>query len=246
MTDYSAWERRVDIACLIVFPIGFIVLALLAFFGYSPAYFADTYVMMTEIISAIVVAILPLMRIKGKFRPPYWFVGIVTSVPYVHSVSLFAGLYMYVDYWDFFSHCYSSFVVTMVAFIALLVIDYYTTRLHLGRGGLILGTMILGHGFGNMWEVGEWIVDSIFADSYMSYSVWDTVKDICLGDMCGVMIMTVLATYILCCKDYGKMVENMNLGNYMSRMGRGWDRKTVNGDPGAETDVSYGQRIGKP
>ena len=55
MEEYTLTEKRIDTACLVMFPMGFVILALLANAGYSPAFFADTYVVATEVISAIVV-----------------------------------------------------------------------------------------------------------------------------------------------------------------------------------------------
>ncbi len=236
LEEYTLTEKRIDTACLVLFPMGFVLLALLANAGYSPAFFADTYVVATEVISAIVVMVLPALRLKGKFRSPYWFMFVVTSVPYLHAVSLFFGFYKYMDYWDFISHSYSSAVVTMVVFLALLIINHYTKRIKLGVGGILFGTLLLGHGFGNAWEVWEWMVDCFFGDMYMSYSIMDTIKDICLGDFVGVTIMTMAAYGIMLHKDCNKIVDGMNLGKFMDDMGRRWDRKCVNHDPGSEND----------
>lgn len=236
MEEYTRTERRIDLLCLVAFPMGFIILAVNAYLGHSEAFFGDTYVAATQVVSALVVMVLPIMRLTKKFRVPYWFVFMITSVPYLHAVSLYFGFYNNLSYWDFISHSYSSAVVTMVAFLAMLIISHYTTRIRLGIKGILAGTLLMGHGFGNIWEVWEWSVDCFFEDSYMSYSIMDTVKDICLGDFVGVTLMTMVAFVIMLHKDYDKIVDGMNLGKFMDDMGRRWDRKCVNRDPGAEND----------
>ena len=80
------------------------------------------------------------------------------------------------------------------------------------------------------------MVDCFFGDMYMSYSIMDTIKDICLGDFVGVTIMTMAAYGIMLHKDCNKIVDGMNLGKFMDDMGRRWDRKCVNHDPGSEND----------
>lgn len=236
MQEYTSAERKIDWICMVAFPSGFIILAMLAYLGYSPAFFGDSYVFMTELVSAAVVMVLPAMRLTRKFRSPYWFMAVVTTVPYLHAVSLYFGFYKDFAYWDFIAHCYSSIVVTMVVFIALLIINHYTTRIHLSRGGILTGTILIGHGFGIMWEMWEWFIDILFNDSYMSYDVMDTIKDVCLGDAAGVTIMFFAAFLYMRYRDCDKIVDGMNLGGFMEDMGRRWDRKCINEDPGAEND----------
>lgn len=236
MEEYTKREKRIDLACLVLFPLGFVILAILAYAGYSPAYFAETYVAYTQLISAVVVMVLPTVRLTGRFRAPYWFVAVITSVPYLHAGSLFFGLYKNFEYWDFISHSYSSAVVTMVVFLALLIINHYATRIKLGGRGILVGTFLLGHGFGNAWELWEWVVDCYFGDRFMSYNVVDTIGDLCFGDAFGVLVMTIVVYFIMLNKDCNKIVDGMNLGEFMNRAGRRWDRLCINEDPGSEDD----------
>lgn len=218
-------ERLIDIALLIALPLGFFVLAILSYLGYSRADFGETYVFTTEALSLLIVMTLPVLRITKKFRAPYWFILIVTSVVYIHSVSLYFGLYQNLGWWDIISHGYSSFVVTMTVFIGLLVIQRYTTHIDLGKGGLIFMLFIIGFGFGNFWEMWEWLVDNIFGDSFMSYSVYDTLGDI-VCDAIGAGAATLVAAHVMYRGNPNNIVDQMDLDRFMSNIGKKWDRKT--------------------
>jgi hypothetical protein len=224
MNEYTKSERIIDTICLILFPMGFVALAVLARMGYSEANYADTYVFVTEVISTVIVTVLPALRLTRSFRCPYWFMLIVTSVVYVHSVALFTGFYQSVSWWDIFSHSYSSIVVTMIVFTALLVIDHYTTEINLGTSTLLLMTFVIGYAFGNFWEIGEWFIDNTFGMTLMSYSVEDTLRDL-LSDALGAVVMTSIAAFIVFCKNPDRIVGEMNLDYIMVRIGNKWDRR---------------------
>ncbi|MDR2846429.1 MAG: hypothetical protein LBV63_04015 [Candidatus Methanoplasma sp.] len=225
MLSYSKEERNNDILCLFAFPGGLLLFAILAKLGHSTADFGDTYVVGTEVISAIVVMILPILRLARKFRSPYWFVLLITSVAYVHAVSLYLGLYKTTDWWDYFSHVYSSMVVTLIVFIALMIIQKYTTRIELGKYPLLLMTFIIGYGFGNSWEAFEWAVDKFYGDHLMSYSIFDTLRDITLSDFTGALIMVVITHVLMSKMSIDQLTSGMNLDDYMTRTGAKWDRK---------------------
>ncbi|MCK9323420.1 MAG: hypothetical protein RBR05_03210 [Candidatus Methanomethylophilaceae archaeon] len=229
MQEYSKKERTTDIACLILFPLGFIILAILAIMGFSEGFFAETYISSTQIVSAILVMILPVLRLTKKFRSPYWFMFLVTSVPYLHAVSLFLGFYHSFANWDFISHTYSSIIVGLIVFISLLIIQHYTVRIDLGSTATILFfTFIIAWGFGNIWEITEWIIDNAFGNALMSYSVMDTLGDLVISDLTGAILTDVLAGIILSRYSITQIVEEMNLDRFMDRIGKKWDKKCGN------------------
>jgi hypothetical protein len=219
MNTYTESERRIDAACLILFPLAFIILAVLARMGFSHAYFSESYVMGTELVSAALVVVLPFLRITGRFRSPYWFVAMITSVPFVHSASLFMGFYQSFEYWDIISHSYSSFVVGLVVFIALLIIAHYTKNIRLGSTrSILMLTFVISWGFGSLWETSEWIIDNTSGNAFMSYSVIDTLKDLIISDPLGALILELVAWAILRRSSVNELVAPMNLDRYLARL----------------------------
>lgn len=224
MGEYPLREKCVDGVCLAAFPLGLLSLAVLAGLGYSDADYGDTYVMITEVVSVLLVMVLPLLRLSKTFRCPYWFMLVITSVVYLHAVSLFAGFYKDFEWWDAVSHSYSSVVVTMIAFVALLVIQHYTREIELGTWTLLLMTFVIGFGFGNVWEIAEWLIDTAFGTPLMSYSLEDTLGDI-RNDAAGAFAMTMVARGLLYYRDTDRIVESMNLDRFMKGVGEKWDRR---------------------
>jgi hypothetical protein len=230
MSHYTPIERKIDIFCLILFPLIFITLAILAHYEYSPAYFSGSYVMMTEVVSAIIVTILPLLRVMRKFHSPYWFMIMITTVPMLHSASLFFGFYQSFEYWDIIAHSYSSLVVGLIIFVALLIISNYTTRISLGSTKTILIlTFLMAWGFGNVWEIQEWVIDNIFGNAFMSYSVLDTLKDLIVSDFIGAVVLEIIAWIILRYHTINDIVDSMDLDDFMKAAGKKWDKLTTPG-----------------
>lgn len=240
MTMDEKTSRKMDLALLVILPMVFVVLACLSLLGYSEANFGDSYVFMTELFSVFAVLILPLSRVFRKFMAPYWFILMVSSVVYIHSCSLYFGLYQNLAWWDVISHGYSSFVVTMTVFIALCVIQRYTRFIDLGKRSMLFMVFIIGFGFGNVWEIWEWFVDNFFGDMYMSYSVFDTLGDIAC-DLLGAGMATLASAYFVYRSDTNKIVDQMNLDRFMVSMGRKWDRRCMGIKRGEPDDFDVKQ-----
>jgi hypothetical protein len=221
----SEKEKRIDLVCLIFLPLGFLIYTLLALAGIYGKDHDVMYVVVTEIVLLMISIVLPLLRVKEKLITPYWFIATVEALIYSHGSALYWGTYIWIPHWDVFAHISASFVVTLVAFIALLTIQSYTTRIELGKGPFFFMLFIIGFGFGNLWELLEWFVDNAFGYAYMAYSIKDTLGDIVM-DLVGAGITTAFAMFLLRKKTPKEIISGFGMHDFMTDMGKRWDRKT--------------------
>lgn len=225
MSEYTHVHRAIDTALLIVLPGFLLILAVLSMSGYSFANFGESYVFLTEVISIIIVAVCPFLRLKGIIRMPYWFIAIVTSDVYIHSVMLFLGFYQNLDWWDHFTHFYSSLVVTMVVFMGLAILEKYILKISLMPKVVFLSLVFLiGFGFGNIWEVFEWLIDTVFGEAFMQYSVYDTLGDVAM-DAAGAFVMTVIGACILHFKSPDEIITDLGIDDKIDSMKAAWIEK---------------------
>ncbi|MDR0888163.1 MAG: hypothetical protein LBM39_03145 [Candidatus Methanoplasma sp.] len=233
MTERTSREKKLDIACLILFPLGFAIYTALTLMGIYGKDHEMIYVVVTEIILLGISVVLPLLRVSNKLVTPYWFIAIVEGLIYMHGSALYWGTYIWIPYWDIIAHISASVVVTLVAFIGLMTIKTYTTRIQLGNASLLFMLFIIGYGFGNAWEMLEWSVDSAFSYAYMAYSIEDSLRDI-VNDFIGAGTMTLLAALILRNRTPREIIMGFGLDKFMTNMGKRWDRKCADDDIGRQ------------
>jgi len=216
-------ERKIDLACLILLPLSFMVMFLLGFFGYAMNKNHE-YATTVQFISIFVVMVLPFMRIKRIFYAPYWFIFVMTANIYMFSVLLFLGIYDRIWWWDHFSHWLSSLLVAMIVFIALLIIENYTERITIPKSMLLFLTFMFGLALGCIWEMWEAGMDGAFGAGMMIYSVHDTLNDLWM-DFFGALTMVVLGIVILHFKEPAEIVGRIGLDHKMRSIGKKWDRR---------------------
>ncbi|MCL2711893.1 MAG: hypothetical protein FWD37_01265, partial [Methanomassiliicoccaceae archaeon] len=150
----EAAERKIDLACLIIFPSLCVIGFLLAVNGYASNR-DHGYAAAVQIACALTVIVLPLLRIKKIFYAPYWFMALMTSNIIMFSYMVMFGTYDDLWWWSPFTHWFSGLLVTMIVFMALLVIKNYTTRINIPNGVLLFITFMMGLAFGCLWELWE-------------------------------------------------------------------------------------------
>ena len=249
MKEISKRERQIDYAMLIIFPAVLIVSAVLAYTGNSSANYGESYVATTQAVSCLVVIILPLLRIYNKFRAPYWLIFIVTGCIYMHALSLYMGWYQgqgipeWLD-WSVVAHSVAGVVVTVIVFVGMCVIQTYTRAVNLGIYPLLFMCLFITLGFGCLWELMEWTVDTVSAQQYMSYSVFDTTDDL-VSDLIGSSLTLFVLWMYFRKKDMVEFVESVNLGDKMRVVGAKWDNKCGMNvyvpKEGEETSIDFGK-----
>lgn len=228
----DAWGP-LDGVVLFILPGTVLVFSALGFLGYNHGVDTAWYVGFTNIFCAAMITILPIFKRKGWFTAPYWLMMTISLNVMMYGISLFFGLYHYLWWWDGFTHMLSSVLVTMLAFIALCVIEGYTERISLPVPALLLTAFLIGVGIGNAWEMFEGLVDFIVSSNHMQdiYAL-DTITDIAM-DTVGALIMTVMGAAILRRRNAFEVISEMGFGRVMTLMGRKWDRRCMSPeDPG--------------
>ena len=222
MIEYTKRQLYFDIALAIILPGILFVLMVMAILGHSVANFGTDYVAGTQGVSMIVVAILPILRITGRFRAPYWFLFLITGCLYLHAASLYLGFYQDLWYWSVVAHAVAGVVVSMIVFTGLAVIQTYSRAVNLGVYPLMFMSFIITVGFGCAWELMEWGVDRLAGVPWMSYSIFDTTDDL-----------------------VADVVEAINLGAQMRVIGAKWDRRcgldVEVPARGEETSIEFGK-----
>ncbi len=244
MIEYTRRQYYFDIALAIILPGILCIMMILAFLGHGSTEHDPVYIALTMGASMFISAILPIMRITGKFRAPYWFLFLVTGCLYMHAVSLYLGFYIDLWYWSVIAHSVAGVVVSMIVFTGLSVIQTYTRGVNLGVYPLMFMSVIITIGFGCAWELMEWTVDRLAGQYWMSYSIFDTTDDL-LADIVGSIVTNLGLLVLVKTRKMEEVVESINLGEQMRVIGAKWDRKcgldVEIPERGANTSIEFGK-----
>jgi len=217
-------SRKIDLACLILFPLGLVIVFFLTIGGYNVGKDPE-YIAVTQLVSAVVTMILPIMRLKNLFKAPYWFLILMTTNVYMYSVMLFCGFYDNIWWWDKFSHWYSSLLVSMVVFIALAVVEHSTKCISLlPKPVFLLLVFMIGFSFGNIWEIAEGLVDAFSPKAYMQGPIIDTMGDLRM-DFLGAGVMVLIGALLTRKRGMGDIVAKSGIEEKMAVIGKKWDRR---------------------
>lgn len=224
-------ERILDSVFLFVLPIVMLMFSLFGFMGYNRGVSTAWYVGFTNIFCAAILIVLPLMKRKKWFRPPYWFMAVLSVNVMMYGSSLFFGFYHYFWWWDELTHMLSSLFVAMIVFIALGVIEGYTERISLmPKSAFLLTVFLMGVAIGNAWEMFEGFVDFLVSSNHMQdIDAFDTLTDTTM-DTVGAGIMTIIAAFILRKRSVHDVISDMGFDRSMTVMGKRWDRKCTSPD----------------
>ncbi len=161
-------------------------------------YHPSEYLIATCIACALLLAVIPVLRLTGLVRMPWWFNMLLILDVYVYSISLCLGMYMSVYWWGFFGHVLSTMSVGGVVFLSLCIIEKYSpSHITLGsNAGIHCFTLMISLAFGGIWEVMEGYIDIVAGQAYMSYGVFDSLDDL-RADLVGSVLMVILAEYLL-------------------------------------------------
>jgi len=194
-------ERRIAWAMLILCPFSMFVMFMFVTMEMAPGLDAGhpmIYLQLTCILWAVVMTIVPILRLVRYVSMPLWFTSILYADMYMYVVSLCLGFYMNLYWWANFTHVISTMVVTAIVLMALC---YVTTRLapHLSlgsKGGIIALMVLVGAAFGAIWEFSEGMTDLLSGYDFMIYGAIDNIGNLA-ADIVGVIIMVPIAWFLL-------------------------------------------------
>jgi hypothetical protein len=191
-------ERRIAWAMLILCPLSLLIICAMVTMGYGRGllYHPVGYLQVTCILWAIVMTVLPILRLARIIALPLWFVALVYADMYMFVLSLCHGMYFDYSWWGDSTHAISSMVVAAIVFMALCVMDSRSPP-HVtlgGKGGIAALVLIISCAFGAIWEVMEGYTEIITSFDYMSYGGIFTLFDL-WADLVGAAIMMVFAWF---------------------------------------------------
>jgi len=95
---------------------------------------------------------------------------------YLHIAGEIRGFYMlYYPYYDKVAHFVSGMTVSVLAFVAVLLLDRLS-RLNLSRWMIVGFIVIAAMAMGAFWEIYEWVFDT-FLGTELQYGLDDTMLD---------------------------------------------------------------------
>ncbi|MCL2143091.1 MAG: hypothetical protein FWH44_02375, partial [Methanomassiliicoccaceae archaeon] len=202
MSAEDVKERRIAWAMLIICPLSMMLMFALVTMemvrglNWHPV----EYLQATCVLWAIVMTVLPALRLANLISLPLWFVALLYANMYMYVLSLCYGMYLdpSISWWGDVTHVISSMVVSSIAFMALCLMESHSpSHVTLGRrGGITVMVFIIGCAFGAIWEIMEGFTDIIASFDYMSYGGAFTLYDM-WADMIGSFLTAAIAWMIL-------------------------------------------------
>ena len=195
-------ERRTAWIILIACPLSMMCIFALVSAGYARGleWHPMEYLQATCVLWALVMTIVPILRLTRFISLPLLFVALLYANMYMYVLSLCYGMYMdpAINWWGDFTHVVSGLVVASIVFIAMCLM---TTRSppHVtfdARGGMAITVFAVALAFGVIWEIMEGFTDIVTGYDYMVYGGSDTLYDL-LADSIGAFIMAIAAWVIL-------------------------------------------------
>ena len=209
-------ERRIAWAMLILCPLSIMMMFVYVTLGYARGLAAGhpvEYLQLTCVLWAIIMTVLPILRLARLVSLPLWFIVLVYGNMYLYVISLCEGLYFNLLWWPDFTHVISSMVIASIVFIALCCMEAGSPK-HVtfgSRGGIIAMTIFAAFSFGAIWEIMEGFTDILTGVDYMSYGALHTMGNL-VADMLGVIIMAAVAWLLLSSHEVKDIASKVRLG----------------------------------
>ncbi|MDR0777887.1 MAG: hypothetical protein LBE48_00385 [Methanomassiliicoccaceae archaeon] len=220
MNPAGVKERRIALAILIITQVSMAAMFSYVTLGYAPGLKGEhghpmIYLQLTCFLWAVVMLVIPVLRLLRKVSLPLWFTVILYADMYMYVISLCIGMYKDdgIYWWANFTHVISTVVVASVVFLALCkMAERCPPHLSFGsKGGVIALMMLISAGFGAIWELMEGLTDLIGGYSYMIYGAIDALGNMG-ADAVGVLIMAAIALIILRKHDARYIGSKVRLG----------------------------------
>jgi len=197
-------DRRFTIAVWVVMALISVVCIISAVTGITPGVapgrHPPEYLVVSNVAIFLLISVIPVLRLTGVVKMPWWFNFILIGDVYLYSVSLTLGFYLDpgLPWWGSFGHACSSIAVSSLVFLALcLVAAHSKGKIQYGNDfGLLFITFMFSLALGGIWEVMEGYIDIVTGESYMSYGVLDSLGDL-RADFAGALAVCIGAAFLL-------------------------------------------------
>ena len=171
------------------------------------------YLQITCVLWALIMTVIPILRLMRVVSLPLWFTILVYANMYLYVISLCQGMYMNIRWWGDLTHILSSLVVASFVFIALCLMESHSPSLVTfgSERGLLCMLFLVSLSFGGIWEMMEGFTDAVAGQSFMVYGATDTLADLA-ADLIGALVMVVIAGSILRKQDAVSVASKIRLG----------------------------------
>lgn len=183
--------------------------------GLGPDKHPPEYLFVSNIAIFALISVVPILRLTGLVRMPWWFNFLLFFDVYLYVISLTMGFYMEpkMAWWGGFGHMCSSMAVGGICFLALCLCEKHAiVRVGYGsRLGFIVILFFTTVAFGGIWEVMEGYIDIITGTAYMSYGVLDSLGDL-QADTLGAILICIIAAAVLRDRTVVDVADSVTLG----------------------------------
>lgn len=157
-----------------------------------------SFITFIEVALALFMIELPFMAEKNLLISiPFNLKSIIAILLTVHMVgNIEHWYYYYYPYFDKIIHFMAGFVLSMLIFVALMVINYYKKK-KWDKKIIAALIILISLPFAIIWEVSEFSIDVVWVkDMHYSLGFWDSWLDI-IFDMIAVVIVAIYAYVLL-------------------------------------------------
>lgn len=216
MNDRDARERRIAWAILILCPLSMAFMFVYVTLGYAPGLAAGhpmVYLQTTCTLWAVVMTVLPILRLARLVSLPLWFMVLLYGDMYMFVITLCEGFYFDIFWWADFTHVVSTMVIASIVFMTLSSMQARSPpHVSFGsRGGVVAMIIFIAFSFGAIWEILEGFTGILTGVDYMSYGVLHTMGNL-TADMMGALIMATIAWVMLGHRDVKDIASKIRLG----------------------------------
>ena len=144
---------------------------------------------------AFLLSITPIVlrRQYGLALPPEINFLIVLAL-FLHVGGGALGLYR-IQGWDYITHFLSSGVIAILGFMAVVILDQYSTSIEMNRWMVGFFVVVFAIAMGALWEMGEYICDLIFGTSEQA-GLDDSMVDLMIDSLAGLIVGVIGAIYL--------------------------------------------------
>jgi len=152
------------------------------------------YLFAIAAVIASLLSFLPAIVKKNyKISLPFIINFMITSVLFLHILSVFFGWFDSIPNWSYGMHFLGTATIAILAFMTIYTLDY-TKKIKLNIGMMVFFTIIFSIAIGATWEVGEFFTDKLLgtnsqgdtAPTPLDDTMWDLVWDFVAGVIVGI------------------------------------------------------------
>ncbi|MDX1744866.1 MAG: hypothetical protein R3324_02915 [Halobacteriales archaeon] len=158
---------------------------------------------------ALLITFLPAVMERNYNLPLDPWLGLwITTAVFLHTLGS-AGLYGYLYWWDNLTHAMSASLIAAVGYTTARAIDLHHDEIHVPRRFFFVYLFVVVLSFGVIWELFEFALDIIAADTGLTmplaqHGLDDTVRDTMFNSL-GALIVAVFGQVHL--SDFAETVQ---------------------------------------